>query len=168
MEEKKNRFFDFDVQTSLNEENIKSETVEEKETNNVFSEVFGNVSEVETLDVEEQKVKTFEEVFNTELKEEVNVEQEKEIINSSQFFNTEVEAVEEIEITPEEETYVEKIGDNPMVDYERINSQVEENVSKEEIVEELPKEDPAQVNNTFNRKTYISNSDLMKLRMQRR
>lgn len=158
MEEKKPRFFDFEkVNETLKEEKPK--------VDNTFNKVFNTVEKKED---KKEATPTFEQVFHTGVKKEEVKEKKEEVVNSSKFFNTTVEiATPEVKVEAPSDNYVEKVGDNPMVDYDRINSSyVEEEKPKEEIIEET---DLSQSNNNVARnRINISGSDLMKLRMQRK
>lgn len=158
MEEKKPRFFDFEkVNETLKEEKPK--------VDNTFNKVFNTVEKKED---KKEATPTFEQVFHTGVKKEKVKEKKEEVVNSSKFFNTTVEiAPPEVKVETPSDNYVEKVGDNPMVDYDRINSSyVEEEKPKEEIIEET---DLSQSNNNVARnRINISGSDLMKLRMQRK
>lgn len=158
MEEKKPRFFDFEkVNETLKEEKPK--------VDNTFNKVFNTIEKKED---KKEATPTFEQVFHTGIKKEEVKEKKEEVVNSSKFFNTTVEiTTPEVKVETPSDDYVEKVGDNPMVDYDRINSSyVEEEKPKEEIIEET---DLSQSNNNVARnRINISGSDLMKLRMQRK
>lgn len=158
MEEKKPRFFDFEkVNETLKEEKPK--------VDNTFNKVFNTIEKKED---KKEATPTFEQVFHTGVKKEEVKEKKEEVVNSSKFFNTTVEiTTPEVKVETPSDNYVEKVGDNPMVDYDRINSSyVEEEKPKEEIIEET---DLSQSNNNVARnRINISGSDLMKLRMQRK
>ena len=158
MEEKKPRFFDFEkVNESLKEEKPK--------VDNTFNKVFNTIEKKED---KKEATPTFEQVFHTGIKKEEVKEKKEEVVNSSKFFNTTVEiTTPEVKVETPSDDYVEKVGDNPMVDYDRINSSyVEEEKPALEIIEET---DLSQSNNNVTRnRINISGSDLMKLRMQRK
>lgn len=158
MEEKKPRFFDFEkVNETLKEEKPK--------VDNTFNKVFNTVEKKED---KKEATPTFEQVFHTGIKKEEVKEKKEEVVNSSKFFNTTVEiTTPEVKVETPSDNYVEKVGDNPMVDYDRINSSyVEEEKPALEIIEET---DLSQSNNNVTRnRINISGSDLMKLRMQRK
>ena len=188
MEEKKNKFFDFDMQEKIDNPNaIKKEEVIEEKPKGDFSKVFGGVEikeeepkskfndvfniPVESATKEEVKPEsTFESVFAEKIVPEVK-EEKKDVIpaNSSTFFNVESKVeTPEIEVKKEEDTFVEKVGDNPMVDYDRINKEAKENAPIIEDKIELPKEEGIQSNNNTLKRVNMGGSDLMKLRMQRK
>ncbi|MCI5879498.1 MAG: hypothetical protein MRZ34_01760 [Bacillales bacterium] len=158
MEEKKPRFFDFEkVNETLKEEKPK--------VDNTFNKVFNTIEKKED---KKEATPTFEQVFHTGIKKEEVKEKKEEVVNSSKFFNTTVEiTTPEVKVETPSDDYVEKVGDNPMVDYDRINSSyVEEEKPALEIIEET---DLSQSNNNVTRnRINISGSDLMKLRMQRK
>ena len=158
MEEKKPRFFDFEkVNETLKEEKPK--------VDNTFNKVFNTIEKKED---KKEATPTFEQVFHTGIKKEEVKEKKEEVVNSSKFFNTTVEiTTPEVKVETPNDDYVEKVGDNPMVDYDRINSSyVEEEKPALEIIEET---DLSQSNNNVTRnRINISGSDLMKLRMQRK
>lgn len=158
MEEKKPRFFDFEkVNETLKEEKPK--------VDNTFNKVFNAIEKKED---KKEAAPTFEQVFHTGIKKEEVKEKKEEVVNSSKFFNTTVEiTTPEVKVETPSDNYVEKVGDNPMVDYDRINSSyVEEEKPALEIIEET---DLSQLNNNVTRnRINISGSDLMKLRMQRK
>lgn len=158
MEEKKPRFFDFEkVNETLKEEKPK--------VDNTFNKVFNTIEKKED---KKEVTPTFEQVFHTDIKKEEVKEKKEEVVNSSKFFNTTVEiTTPEVKVETPSDNYVEKVGDNPMVDYDRINSSyVEEEKPALEIIEET---DLSQSNNNVTRnRINISGSDLMKLRMQRK
>lgn len=158
MEEKKPRFFDFEkVNETLKEEKPK--------VDNTFNKVFDTIEKKED---KKEATPTFEQVFHTGIKKEEVKEKKEEVVNSSKFFNTTVEiTTPEVKVETPSDDYVEKVGDNPMVDYDRINSSyVEEEKPALEIIEET---DLSQSNNNVTRnRINISGSDLMKLRMQRK
>ncbi len=158
MEEKKPRFFDFEkVNETLKEEKPK--------VDNTFNKVFNTIEKKED---KKEAAPTFEQVFHTGIKKEEVKEKKEEVVNSSKFFNTTVEiTTPEVKVETPSDNYVEKVGDNPMVDYDRINSSyVEEEKPALEIIEET---DLSQSNNNVTRnRINISGSDLMKLRMQRK
>lgn len=158
MEEKKPRFFDFEkVNETLKEEKPK--------VDNTFNKVFNTIEKKED---KKEATPTFEQVFHTGIKKEEVKEKKEEVVNSSKFFNTTVEiTTPEVKVATPSDDYVEKVGDNPMVDYDRINSSyVEEEKPALEIIEET---DLSQSNNNVTRnRINISGSDLMKLRMQRK
>ena len=158
MEEKKPRFFDFEkVNETLKEE--------EPKVDNTFNKVFNTIEKKED---KKEATPTFEQVFHTGIKKEEVKEKKEEVVNSSKFFNTTVEiTTPEVKVETPSDDYVEKVGDNPMVDYDRINSSyVEEEKPALEIIEET---DLSQSNNNVTRnRINISGSDLMKLRMQRK
>ncbi len=158
MEEKKPRFFDFEkVNETLKEEKPK--------VDNTFNKVFNTIEKKED---KKEATPTFEQVFHTGIKKEEVKEKKEEVVNSSKFFNTTVEiTTPEVKVETPSDNYVEKVGDNPMVDYDRINSSyVEEEKPALEIIEET---DLSQSNNNVTRnRINISGSDLMKLRMQRK
>ena len=158
MEEKKPRFFDFEkVNETLKEEKPK--------VDNTFNKVFNTIEKKED---KKEATPTFEQVFHTGIKKEEVKEKKEEVVNSSKFFNTTVEiTTPEVTVETPSDDYVEKVGDNPMVDYDRINSSyVEEEKPALEIIEET---DLSQSNNNVTRnRINISGSDLMKLRMQRK
>lgn len=158
MEEKKPRFFDFEkVNETLKEEKPK--------VDNTFNKVFNTIEKKED---KKEATPTFEQVFHTGIKKEEAKEKKEEVVNSSKFFNTTVEiTTPEVKVETPSDDYVEKVGDNPMVDYDRINSSyVEEEKPALEIIEET---DLSQSNNNVTRnRINISGSDLMKLRMQRK
>lgn len=158
MEEKKPRFFDFEkVNETLKEEKPK--------VDNTFNKVFNTIEKKED---KKEDAPTFEQVFHTGIKKEEVKEKKEEVVNSSKFFNTTVEiTTPEVKVETPSDNYVEKVGDNPMVDYDRINSSyVEEEKPALEIIEET---DLSQSNNNVTRnRINISGSDLMKLRMQRK
>ena len=158
MEEKKPRFFDFEkVNETLKEEKPK--------VDNTFNKVFNTIEK--TADKKEA-TPTFEQVFHTGIKKDEVKEKKEEVVNSSKFFNTTVEiTTPEVKVETPSDDYVEKVGDNPMVDYDRINSSyVEEEKPALEIIEGT---DLSQSNNNVTRnRINISGSDLMKLRMQRK
>lgn len=158
MEEKKPRFFDFEkVNETLKEEKPK--------VDNTFNKVFNTIEKKED---KKEVTPTFEQVFHTDIKKEEVKEKREEVVNSSKFFNTTVEiTTPEVKVETPSDNYVEKVGDNPMVDYDRINSSyVEEEKPALEIIEET---DLSQSNNNVTRnRINISGSDLMKLRMQRK
>ena len=158
MEEKKPRFFDFEkVNETLKEEKPK--------VDNTFNKVFNAIEKKED---KKEATPTFEQVFHTGIKKEEVKEKKEEVVNSSKFFNTTVEiTTPEVKVETPSDDYVEKVGDNPMVDYDRINSSyVEEEKPALEIIEET---DLSQSNNNVTRnRINISGSDLMKLRMQRK
>lgn len=158
MEEKKPRFFDFEkVNETLKEEKPK--------VDNTFNKVFNTIEKKED---KKEAAPTFEQVFHTGIKKEEVKEKKEEVVNSSKFFNTTVEiTTPEVKVETPSDNYVEKVGDNPMVDYDRINSSyVEEEKPALEIIEET---DLSQLNNNVTRnRINISGSDLMKLRMQRK
>ena len=158
MEEKKPRFFDFEkVNESLKEEKPK--------VDNTFNKVFNTIEKKED---KKEATPTFEQVFHTGIKKEEVKGKKEEVVNSSKFFNTTVEiTTPEVKVETPSDDYVEKVGDNPMVDYDRINSSyVEEEKPALEIIEET---DLSQSNNNVTRnRINISGSDLMKLRMQRK
>lgn len=158
MEEKKPRFFDFEkVNETLKEEKPK--------VDNTFNKVFNTIEKKED---KKEAAPTFEQVFHTGIKKEEVKEKKEEVVNSSKFFNTTVEiTTPEVKVETPSDDYVEKVGDNPMVDYDRINSSyVEEEKPALEIIEET---DLSQSNNNVTRnRINISGSDLMKLRMQRK
>ena len=158
MEEKKPRFFDFEkVNETLKEEKPK--------VDNTFNKVFNTIEKKED---KKEATPTFEQVFHTGIKKEEAKEKKEEVVNSSKFFNTTVEiTTPEVKVETPSDDYVEKVGDNPMVDYDRINSSyVEEEKTALEIIEET---DLSQSNNNVTRnRINISGSDLMKLRMQRK
>ena len=158
MEEKKPRFFDFEkVNETLKEEKPK--------VDNTFNKVFNTIEKKED---KKEATPTFEQVFHTGIKKEEVKEKKEEVVNSSKFFNTTVEiTTPEVKVETPSDDYVEKVGDNPMVDYDRINSSyVEEEKPALEIIEET---DLSQSNNNVIRnRINISGSDLMKLRMQRK
>lgn len=193
MEEKKNKFFDFDIQEQIDNPNaIKKEEPVEVKPQGDFSKVFGGIeineeepkgkfSDVFNIPKENVEVKpttlesvktesTFENIFAEKIVPEVK-EEKKDIVptNSSTFFNVETKVeTPEIEVKKEEDAFVEKIGDNPMVDYDRINKEAKENAPVEEEKVELPKEEGIQANNTTLKRVNMGGSDLMKLRMQRK
>lgn len=158
MEEKKPRFFDFEkVNETLKEEKPK--------VDNTFNKVFNTIEKKED---KTEATPTFEQVFHTGIRKEEVKEKKEEVVNSSKFFNTTVEiTTPEVKVETPSDNYVEKVGDNPMVDYDRINSSyVEEEKPALEIIEET---DLSQSNNNVTRnRINISGSDLMKLRMQRK
>ena len=158
MEEKKPRFFDFEkVNETLKEEKPK--------VDNTFNKVFNTIEKKEN---KKEATPTFEQVFHTGIKKEEVKGKKEEVVNSSKFFNTTVEiTTPEVKVETPSDDYVEKVGDNPMVDYDRINSSyVEEEKPALEIIEET---DLSQSNNNVTRnRINISGSDLMKLRMQRK
>lgn len=158
MEEKKPRFFDFEkVNETLKEEKPK--------VDNTFNKVFNTIEKKED---KKEATPTFEQVFHTGIKKEEVKGKKEEVVNSSKFFNTTVEiTTPEVKVETPSDDYVEKVGDNPMVDYDRINSSyVEEEKPALEIIEET---DLSQSNNNVTRnRINISGSDLMKLRMQRK
>ena len=158
MEEKQPRFFDFEkVNETLKEEKPK--------VDNTFNKVFNTIEKKED---KKEATPTFEQVFHTGIKKEEVKEKKEEVVNSSKFFNTTVEiTTPEVKVETPSDDYVEKVGDNPMVDYDRINSSyVEEEKPALEIIEET---DLSQSNNNVTRnRINISGSDLMKLRMQRK
>ena len=158
MEEKKPRFFDFEkVNETLKEEKPK--------VDNTFNKVFNTIEKKKD---KKEATPTFEQVFHTGIKKEEVKEKKEEVVNSSKFFNTTVEiTTPEVKVETPSDDYVEKVGDNPMVDYDRINSSyVEEEKPALEIIEET---DLSQSNNNVTRnRINISGSDLMKLRMQRK
>ena len=158
MEEKKPRFFDFEkVNETLKEEKPK--------VDNTFNKVFNTIEKKED---KKEATPTFEQVFHTGIKKEEVKEKKEEVVNSSKFFNTTVEiTTPEVKVETPSDDYVEKVGDNPMVDYDRINSSyVEEEKPALEIIEET---DLSQSNNNVTRnRINISGSDLMKRRMQRK
>ena len=158
MEEKKPRFFDFEkVNETLKEEKPK--------VDNTFNKVFNTIEKKED---KKEATPTFEQVFHTGIKKEEVKEKKEEVVNSSKFFNTTVEiTTPEVKVETPSDDYVEKVGNNPMVDYDRINSSyVEEEKPALEIIEET---DLSQSNNNVTRnRINISGSDLMKLRMQRK
>lgn len=158
MEEKKPRFFDFEkVNETLKEEKPK--------VDNTFNKVFNTIEKKED---KKEATPTFEQVFHTGIKKEEVKEKKEEVVNSSKFFNPTVEiTTPEVKVETPSDDYVEKVGDNPMVDYDRINSSyVEEEKPALEIIEET---DLSQSNNNVTRnRINISGSDLMKLRMQRK
>ena len=158
MEEKKPRFFDFEkVNETLKEEKPK--------VDNTFNKVFNTIEKKED---KKEATPTFEQVFHTGIKKEEVKEKKEEVVNSSKFFNTTVEiTTPEVKVETPSDDYVEKVGDNPMVEYDRINSSyVEEEKPALEIIEET---DLSQSNNNVTRnRINISGSDLMKLRMQRK
>lgn len=158
MEEKKPRFFDFEkVNETLKEEKPK--------VDNTFNKVFNTIEKKED---KKEATPTFEQVFHTGIKKEEVKEKKEEVVNSSKYFNTTVEiTTPEVKVETPSDDYVEKVGDNPMVDYDRINSSyVEEEKPALEIIEET---DLSQSNNNVTRnRINISGSDLMKLRMQRK
>ena len=158
MEEKKPRFFDFEkVNETLKEEKPK--------VDNTFNKVFNTIEKKED---KKEATPTFEQVFHTGIKKEEVKEKKEEVVNSSKFFNTTVEiTTPEVKVETPSDDYVEKVGDNPMVDYDIINSSyVEEEKPALEIIEET---DLSQSNNNVTRnRINISGSDLMKLRMQRK
>ena len=158
MEEKKPRFLDFEkVNETIKEEKPK--------VDNTFNKVFNTIEKKED---KKEATPTFEQVFHTGIKKEEVKEKKEEVVNSSKFFNTTVEiTTPEVKVETPSDDYVEKVGDNPMVDYDRINSSyVEEEKPALEIIEET---DLSQSNNNVTRnRINISGSDLMKLRMQRK
>ena len=158
MDEKNPRFFDFEkVNETLKEEKPK--------VDNTFNKVFNTIEKKED---KKEVTPTFEQVFHTDIKKEEVKEKKEEVVNSSKFFNTTVEiTTPEVKVETPSDNYVEKVGDNPMVDYDRINSSyVEEEKPALEIIEET---DLSQSNNNVTRnRINISGSDLMKLRMQRK
>lgn len=158
MEEKKPRFFDFEkVNETLKEEKPK--------VDNTFNKVFNTIEKKED---KKEATPTFEQVFHNGIKKEEVKGKKEEVVNSSKFFNTTVEiTTPEVKVETPSDDYVEKVGDNPMVDYDRINSSyVEEEKPALEIIEET---DLSQSNNNVTRnRINISGSDLMKLRMQRK
>lgn len=202
MEEKKSRFFDFDVQEQIDNPDKKVENIEPVKTDDTFSKIFGGPKEeAKVEEVKAQTPSTFENVFKTapiEKKEEVVIakpsaakvsfsdifqgeiipdkQEERQVktddipTNSSQFFNVKKEVeIDPIQTVEETTDYVEKVGDNPMVDYDRINREAKENAPIEEEKEELPKnEEVLQANRQMASRMNVGGSDLMRLRMQRR
>ena len=201
MEEKKNRFFDFDTQVEEKKE-------EPKKEDNAFSKVFGNIEIKEEVDPDVKTSTTFENVFKTSLpvgeKVEPIIEKKIEVVeatpkndfsqvfkneikkedvplvqkisneipnNASKFFNVEPKVEEPVTIIQTEEPsldYEEKIGDNPMIDYDRINREAKENERLEEMDEEPKVEEVLQSNRSVAARINTGGSDLMKLRMSRR
>ena len=131
MEEKTPRFFDFEkVNETLKEEKPK--------VDNTFNKVFNTIEKKED---KKEVTPTFEQVFHTDIKKEEVKEKKEEVVNSSKFFNTTVEiTTPEVKVETPSDNYVEKVGDNPMVDYDRINSSYVEEEKRNENVYEYVKE----------------------------